>query len=549
MKSKTPKVLHEISGRSLVGHVVAASRELDPQHLVVVVGHAAEQVTAHLSAGETPVRTAFQAEQNGTGHAVRMGLEELGGTVEGTVVVVCGDTPLLSGETLSALAATHTADANAVTVLTAEVPDSTGYGRIVRDAATGAVTEIVEHKDATDAQRAIREINSGVFAFDGRLLSDALGKVRTDNSQGEEYLTDVLSILREAGHRVGASVAGDHREILGINNRLQLAEARRLLNERLLERAMLAGVTVVDPASTLIDATVTYERDAIVHPGTQLLGATHLAEDAEVGPNSRLKDTVVHAGARVDNTVSDGAEVGPGATVGPFAYLRPGTRMGARSKAGTYVEMKNATIGEGTKVPHLSYVGDATIGDHTNIGAASVFVNYDGVAKHHTTIGSHCRTGSDNMFVAPVTVGDGVYTAAVRSSPRTYRPVHWPWPGASSGISRAGSPGSVPGARRLRPLRRPRRSPTAKADRKQVRQRRRTVIDAHPFRLARRTSGPMRAVPDTRLRRLCCDRDQDDRREETDALLRPRPPRAGRGGRTPTGCRSRADEGLRFRQR
>ncbi|MEE1842970.1 bifunctional UDP-N-acetylglucosamine diphosphorylase/glucosamine-1-phosphate N-acetyltransferase GlmU [Streptomyces sp. JV190] len=413
MKSKTPKVLHEISGRSLVGHVVAASRELDPEHLVVVVGHRSEQVTAHLTpADDDRLRTAHQAEQKGTGHAVRIGLDELGGAVEGTVIVVCGDTPLLSGETLRALAATHTADANAVTVLTAEVPDSTGYGRIVRDPADGAVTAIVEHKDATDAQRAIREINSGVFAFDGRLLADALGKVRTDNSQGEEYLTDVLSILREAGHRVGASVAVDHREILGINNRVQLAEARRLLNQRLLEQAMMAGVTVVDPASTVIDATVTYERDALVHPGTQLLGTTHLGEDAEVGPNTRLTDTVVRAGARVDNTVADRAEIGEGAMVGPYAYLRPGTRLGTKAKAGTYVEMKNATIGEGTKVPHLSYVGDATIGDHTNIGAASVFVNYDGVAKHHTTIGSHCRTGSDNMFVAPVTVGDGAYTAA-----------------------------------------------------------------------------------------------------------------------------------------
>ncbi|MGW1691938.1 bifunctional UDP-N-acetylglucosamine diphosphorylase/glucosamine-1-phosphate N-acetyltransferase GlmU [Streptomyces sp. NPDC002399] len=412
MKSKTPKVLHEISGRSLVGHVVAASRELDPEHLVVVVGHERERVTAHLTAVDDRLRTAHQAEQRGTGNAVRVGLDELGGAVEGTVIVVCGDTPLLSGETLTALAATHTADSNAVTVLTAEVPDSTGYGRIVRDPATGAVTEIVEHKDATEVQRAIREINSGVFAFDGRLLANALGKVRTDNSQGEEYLTDVLSILREAGHRVGASVAGDHREILGINNRVQLAEARRLLNQRLLERAMLAGVTVVDPASTLIDATVTYERDAIVHPGTQLLGTTHLAEDAEVGPNTRLTDTVVGAGARVDNTVADRAEIGESASVGPYAYLRPGTKLGPKAKAGTYVEMKNATVGEGTKVPHLSYVGDATIGDHTNIGAASVFVNYDGEAKHHATIGSHCRTGADNMFVAPVTVGDGVYTAA-----------------------------------------------------------------------------------------------------------------------------------------
>lgn len=412
MKSATPKVLHELCGRSLVGHVLAASRELDPERLVVVVGHAREKVTAHLAEIDPDVRTAVQAEQNGTGHAVRMALEELGGPVDGTVVVVCGDTPLLTGATLSALAATHAADGNAVTVLTAEVPDATGYGRIVRDGASGAVTAIVEHKDASESQRAIREINSGVFAFDGQLLADALGKVRTDNSQGEEYLTDVLGILREAGHRVGASVAADHREIAGINNRVQLAEARRILNDRLLTAAMLSGVTVVDPASTWIDVSVTFEQDAVVLPGTQLLGATHLGEGAEVGPNSRLRDTRVGAGARVDNTVADGAVVGADASVGPFAYLRPGTRLGAKGKIGTYVETKNASIGEGTKVPHLSYVGDATIGEYTNIGAASVFVNYDGQDKHHTTVGSHCRTGSDNMFVAPVTIGDGAYTAA-----------------------------------------------------------------------------------------------------------------------------------------
>ncbi|MEU6931198.1 bifunctional UDP-N-acetylglucosamine diphosphorylase/glucosamine-1-phosphate N-acetyltransferase GlmU [Streptomyces sp. NPDC046385] len=411
MKSKTPKVLHEIAGRSLVGHVVSAARELEPEDLVVVVGHAREQVKGHLDERYAGTRTAVQEEQNGTGHAVRMALGELGRAPEGTVVVVCGDTPLLSGETLRALAATHAADGNAVTVLTAEVPDATGYGRIVRDGA-GAVTAIVEHKDASDAQRAIREINSGVFAFDGVLLADALGKVRTDNSQGEEYLTDVLSILREAGHRVGASVAVDHREILGINNRVQLAEARALLNQRLLERAMLAGVTVVDPGSTFVDVTVTFEPDAVVLPNTLLLGATHVGEDAVVGPNTRLSDTTVARGARVDNTVADSAVVGEGASVGPFAYLRPGTKLGAKAKAGTYVEMKNAVVGEGTKVPHLSYVGDATIGEYTNIGAASVFVNYDGEAKHHTTIGSHCRTGSDNMFVAPITIGDGAYTAA-----------------------------------------------------------------------------------------------------------------------------------------
>jgi len=251
-----------------------------------------------------------------------------------------------------------------------------------------------------------------VFAFDGLLLADALKKVRTDNSQGEEYLTDVLGILREAGHRVGASVAADHHEIAGINNRVQLSEARRILNDRLLTSAMLAGVTVIDPATTWVDVTVTFEQDAVVHPGTQLHGSTHLGEGAEVGPNTRLTDTRVDAGARVDNTVADSAHIGPQAKVGPFAYLRPGTRLGAKGKIGTYVETKNATIGEGTKIPHLSYVGDATIGDYTNIGAASVFVNYDGQEKHHSTVGSHCRTGADNMFVAPVTVGDGSYTAA-----------------------------------------------------------------------------------------------------------------------------------------
>jgi bifunctional UDP-N-acetylglucosamine pyrophosphorylase/glucosamine-1-phosphate N-acetyltransferase len=411
MKSATPKVLHAISGRSLLGHVVAAARALDPENLVVVVGHARERVTAHLAEIDDRIRSVVQYEQNGTGHAVRVALEELPG-LSGTVVITAGDTPLLTADALRALVAAHDAYGNAVTVLSAEVPDPTGYGRIVRDAVDGSVLAIVEQKDATDGQRAIREINSGVFAFDARLLADALGKITTDNAQGEEYLTDTLEVLRKEGHRVGAAIAADHREIAGINNRVQLAEARRVLNDRLLERAMLSGATIVDPASTWVDVTVEFEPDTVVLPNTQLYGATRIATGAEVGPNSTLTDTAVGPGARVSNTVADSAEIGEEATVGPFAYLRPGTRLGAKSKAGTYVEMKNATIGEGTKVPHLSYVGDATIGEYSNIGAASVFVNYDGQAKHHTTIGSHCRTGSDNMFVAPVTVGDGAYTAA-----------------------------------------------------------------------------------------------------------------------------------------
>lgn len=411
MKSATPKVLHELCGRSLVGHVVAAARELQPDELVVVVGHGREQVAAHLAELDPDVRTAVQHEQHGTGHAVRTALAALPAAVSGTVLVTCGDIPMQTGPTLQALAATHAAERNAATVLTMEPPDATGYGRVVRGP-DGAVTEIVEHRDADQEQRTIREVSSGVFAFDGQLLAEALGQVGTDNSQGEEYLPDVLPILRAAGHRVGAVRAQDHHDLLGVNNRVQLAQARRLLNDRLLTRAMLNGVTVVDPATTWVDVTVTFEPDAVIHPDTQLVGGTHVAAHAEVGPACRLNDTVVGSAARVSHTVADGARIGARASVGPFTYLRPGTVLGEAAKAGTFVEMKNATVGEATKVPHLSYVGDATIGDHTNIGAASVFVNYDGETKHHTTIGSHCRTGSDNMFVAPVTVGDGSYTAA-----------------------------------------------------------------------------------------------------------------------------------------
>jgi bifunctional UDP-N-acetylglucosamine pyrophosphorylase/glucosamine-1-phosphate N-acetyltransferase len=414
MKSATPKILHPICGRSLIGHAVATARALDPEHLIVVVGHARERVVEHLAAVDPHALHAVQEQQRGTGHAVRTGLEELtrqGVTLDGTVVVTYGDVPLLTAATLADFTAAHQADGNAVTVLTAQVPDPTGYGRIVRGA-DGQVTAIVEQKDASDALLAVREINSGVYAFDARLLAEALGKVTTDNAQGEEYVTDTLAILRGAGHRVGAFAAGDHHEIAGVNNRVQLAEARRALNDRLLARAMMAGATIVDPASTWVDVDVTLAPDALVHPNTQLLGATSVAEGAEVGPNCTLTDTSVGPGARVSNTVADQAEIGEQASVGPYAYLRPGAKLGKMAKAGTYVEMKNAAIGEGTKVPHLSYVGDATIGEYTNIGAASVFVNYDGEAKHHTTIGSYCKTGSDNMFVAPVAVGDGAYTAA-----------------------------------------------------------------------------------------------------------------------------------------
>ncbi|MFI6903988.1 bifunctional UDP-N-acetylglucosamine diphosphorylase/glucosamine-1-phosphate N-acetyltransferase GlmU [Nonomuraea sp. NPDC050394] len=410
MKSQTPKVLHEVCGRALVDHMLAAARDLKPERLIVVIGHARERVGAHLAETSPDARAVVQREQRGTGHAVRTVLEETG-TINGTVLVTYGDVPLLRAETLAALLAKHADDGNAVTVLTARVPDPTGYGRIVRDE-SGAVLQIVEHKDATDDQRAIDEMNSGIYAFDGLLLADAVKRVSTDNAQGEEYLTDVLSILREDGHRVGAHVAADYVEVEGVNDRVQLAFVRKVLNQRVLESHMRGGVTVVDPASTWVDVQVRLAPDAVIHPGTQLHGETVVGEGAEIGPATTLTDTTVGPGAVVRNAVCDSAEVGPGASVGPYAYLRPGTVLGRKSKAGTFVEMKNTQVGERSKVPHLSYAGDATIGDDVNIGAAVIFVNYDGVNKHRTTVRDGAFVGCDSMLVAPVTVGDGAYTAA-----------------------------------------------------------------------------------------------------------------------------------------
>jgi bifunctional UDP-N-acetylglucosamine pyrophosphorylase/glucosamine-1-phosphate N-acetyltransferase len=411
MKSRDiPKVLHELAGRSMVGHVLAAAGELRPERLVVVVGHGRDKVVEHLQSVEPSALTVTQEQQNGTGHAVRIALDGAG-IGGGTVVVTNGDHPLLRGRTLEDLVRLHHDEGNAVTLLSTEMPDPTGYGRIVRGP-QGDVTAIVEHKDADDEQREIREINVGMYVFDGLLLADALKRVTTDNANGEEYLTDVVGIMRGDGHRAGAYKAADWVETQGDNDRVQLAGARRQFNDRILEAHMRAGVTIVDPASTWVDVQVTMEPDAVVKPGTQLHGATHIGAGAEVGPNCTLTDTEVGEGAVVINAVCDQAEIGPQANVGPFAYLRPGTKLARKAKAGTYVEMKNAVVGEGTKVPHLTYVGDAEIGEGSNIGAACVFVNYDGVEKRKSVVGDHVKVGSDNMLVAPVNIGDGAYTAA-----------------------------------------------------------------------------------------------------------------------------------------
>lgn len=414
MKSDKQKTLHEIGGRSLLSHSLYAAHGLNPEHIVAVVGHQRDQVSpeADRVAQELnrEVMQAVQEEQNGTGHAVSCGLADLA-DYEGTVIVTNADVPLLTAATLQSLHDAHVSAGAAVTVLTMKLPDPTGYGRIVRDD-SDEVTAIVEQKDATEDQRAIDEVNSGVFAFDGAILRDALGRLDTDNAQGELYLTDVLGIARGDGHPVRAHIADDARELAGVNNRVQLAEAGRELNRRTVEQAMLGGATVVDPQSTWIGVDVTVGRDVVIHPNTQLWGATSIADGAEIGPDTTLTDMTVGEDATVVRTHGERSVIGAEATVGPFTYIRPNTVLGKGGKLGGFVEAKNATLGAGSKVPHLTYIGDATVGEETNIGASSVFVNYDGVAKHHTTIGSHVRTGSDTMFVAPVTIGDGAYTGA-----------------------------------------------------------------------------------------------------------------------------------------
>ncbi len=383
MRSTTPKVLHEVCGRTLLGHVLAAVEPLGAERVLVVVGHGRDEVIAALPPYATAV---VQSEQRGTGHAVRIALDAVP-DVEGDVLVLYADMPLLRTETLAALLAAHDGD---VTLLSARVPAPTGYGRVVRDG-SGRASGIVEEKDATDDQRAIDEINAGVYVFAAAAVRAALGKLSTDNAQGEEYLTDVVGILGGA-----TVVEAGADEVAGVNDRAQLAAAGAALRDRVLRDAMLAGVTVVDPATTWVDATVTFEPDCVVEPYTRLRGATSVARGAVVGPHAEVID----------------AEIGPGAKVGPFTYLRPGTVLGPRSKAGSFVEVKASTVGAESKVPHLSYVGDATIGERTNIGAGTIVVNYDGREKHRTVVGNDVRIGSDNVLIAPVEVGDGAYTAA-----------------------------------------------------------------------------------------------------------------------------------------
>jgi len=415
MRSDTPKVLHTLAGRSMLAHSLHSVAKVAPQHLVVVLGHDRDKIApavTELSSeiGRT-IAVAVKEQQLGTGHATACGLDALPAGFDGIIVVTSGDIPLLDADTLADLVATHRAQPAAVTVLTTTLPDPTGYGRVLRTQ-DREVIGIVEQADASASQRGIREVNAGVYAFDLAALRSALSRLREDNAQHERYLTDVVSIVRQDGLSVHAKHVDDTMLVAGINDRVQLAALAADLNARIVAAHQRAGVTIIDPATTWVDVDVTIGRDTVVRPGTQLLGSTRIGGRCTIGPDSTLADVTVGDDASVVRTHAASALIGDGADVGPYAYLRPGTVLGADGKLGAFVETKNATIGSGTKVPHLTYVGDADIGEHSNIGASSVFVNYDGEAKHRTNIGSHVRTGSDTMFVAPVTVGDGAYTGA-----------------------------------------------------------------------------------------------------------------------------------------
>jgi len=414
MRSSLPKVLHPLCGRPMLLHVIDTLVALPLDRVVVVVGHGADAVTAALQDVRTdiPIEFVEQRVQRGTGDATSVALTAFSDTVDDDDVIVCSaDIPLLRAESLATLATEHRLADAAATLLTAVLDDPTGYGRIVRDG-RGNVERIVEQSDASPDELAVTEVNPSIYCFRRAFLAPALRRVSPENAQGEYYLTDVVEVLRSAGHAVLAVSAPDPTETLGVNDRAQLADAESILRRRINTAWMRAGVTIVDPAHTYIDTTVELAADVRLLPGTILEGRTTVATGAVLGPDTRLVDTAVGEGASIEASVARGAEVGPDVHVGPFAHLRPGTRLARDARVGSFVETKNADVGEGAKLPHLSYVGDTEVGAGANVGAGTITANYDGRAKHRTRIGANARTGSNSVLVAPVELGAGAYTGA-----------------------------------------------------------------------------------------------------------------------------------------
>jgi len=412
MKSRRNKALHAIGGRTLVGHAVSAAVGTGAQYVAVVVRAQKEAVAEAAREISPEIVIAEQDDVYGTGRAAECGLLALPESLAGTVVVTTGDTPLLTAETLVGLTEDHEQAGAAVTVLTGVLPDATGYGRIIRDD-RGAVQAIVEHKQATPEQLQIGEFNSGIFAFDAAVLRDALAEVGVHAEAGEKYLTDVVEVAVRRGLRVNGHVLDDLWQTEGVNDKAQLARLGKELNRRTLDTLMREhGAIVIDPDTTWVDVGVSVGADSVIHPGCQLHGATSIGADCEIGPDTTLVDTEVQDGASVIRTQANLAFIGAGANVGPFSYLRPGTELGREGKIGGFVETKNAQIGDGAKVPHLTYCGDATVGEGSNIGAGTIFANYDGVTKSHTNVGKHSFVGSNSVIVAPVNIADGVYVAA-----------------------------------------------------------------------------------------------------------------------------------------
>ena len=407
MNSSTPKVLHPICGMPILGHVLETVEELKPAQIIAVVGHGKERVTKYLNADFKKVKTVVQKQQKGTGHAEQTALAEMK-NFKGLVLITAGDTPLLTSDSISRLVAA--AKESKAAVLTADLPDPTGYGRIIRLASM--VDRIVEQSDASSEELEITEINTGVYVFDVEVLKKAITQIKANNKQGEIYLTDVIAVINNMGESVTAVMCEDYLEALGINDRSQLAMSQQILQQTINEYWMSQGVSMRNPDSVVIDVNVTLGQDVFLDNNTHLLGNTVVGSNSVIGPDSMLKDCVVGTNSHVLRTTANEAKIGNNCEIGPYTYLRPGTVLKDGVKAGAYVEIKNSTVGQGSKVPHLSYVGDATIGIETNIGAATVFVNYDGVEKHKTVVGDHVKIGSDTMLVAPVKIGDGAYTAA-----------------------------------------------------------------------------------------------------------------------------------------